>query len=90
MPDKGYLGNDRFEALVLMEDGKTVRIVYKIVVQSEPVDNPGFDEKEFCPNSYWKISLSDLPGSVVAQTTNTQITLDTSAAGYGWFITPRI
>jgi hypothetical protein len=36
------------------------------------------------------INFSDLPGSAVAQTTdsgsNAQITLDTDAAGYGWFI----
>jgi hypothetical protein len=86
VPDKGYLGNDRFEALVLMEDGKTVRIVHNIVVQSEPLDNPGFEIEEFCPTPYWKISFTDLPNSAVAQTTGTKITLDTNAAGYGWFI----
>jgi hypothetical protein len=32
------------------------------------------------------LTFSDLLGSAVAQTTGTQITLDTNTAGYGWFI----
>jgi hypothetical protein len=123
-PDKGYFGKDRIESLVSMWDGKAVRIIDNIIVQSMPIDSPGFDSEEFCPKHYWKISQSqetgsyfadlaswirssslswllsnvqsvssgfaDLYGVSVAQTTDTdptaRITLDTDAAGYGWFI----
>jgi hypothetical protein len=58
-PDEGYLGGDRIESLVLMWDGKVVRIVDNIIVQSVPIDSPGFDgEEKFCPRPYWKISQS--------------------------------
>ena len=32
------------------------------------------------------VTISDLPGGAVGQTTGTNITLDTNAAGYNWFI----
>jgi hypothetical protein len=35
--------------------------------------------------SVWA-SFADLPGASLAQTTGSQITLDTTAAGHGWFI----
>jgi hypothetical protein len=35
------------------------------------------------------IAIADLPGSEVGQTTGTSITLDTNAAGYGWYIDPN-
>jgi hypothetical protein len=58
------------------------------------------NDLERCPAEYWEISqffiqslnlaFSDLPNSSLAQTTGTgasaQITLDTNAAGHGWFI----
>jgi hypothetical protein len=35
------------------------------------------------------LNIADLPGSEVGQTTGTTITLDTNAAGYGWYIDPN-
>ena len=34
------------------------------------------------------LNLADLPGGAIGQTTGTNITLDTNAAGYNWFIDP--
>ena len=34
-------------------------------------------------------AISDLPGGAVGETTGTSITLDTNAAGYGWFVDPN-
>jgi predicted chitinase len=35
------------------------------------------------------LSIADLPGGAVGETTGTSITLDTNAAGYGWYIDPN-
>jgi hypothetical protein len=35
------------------------------------------------------LAISDLPGGAVGQTTGTSITLDTNAAGYGWYVDPN-
>jgi hypothetical protein len=61
-PNKGYLGKDRIEAIVLV--GKdVVRVVYNFVVQAEAIDDlMSRDDsakvmKAFCPKGlYWKIS----------------------------------
>ncbi len=37
-------------------------------------------------NNNVSVTFSDLPGSKVGQTTGQSITLDTNAAGYGWFV----
>jgi hypothetical protein len=34
------------------------------------------------------LSFADLPGGAVGETTGTRITLDTNAAGYGWYVNP--
>jgi predicted chitinase len=35
------------------------------------------------------LNIADLPGGAVGETTGTSITLDTNAAGYGWYIDPN-
>jgi hypothetical protein len=35
------------------------------------------------------LNIANLPGGAVGQTTGTNITLDTNAAGYGWYIDPN-
>jgi hypothetical protein len=35
------------------------------------------------------LNIADLPGGAVGQTTGTSITLDTNAAGYGWYVDPN-
>ncbi len=35
------------------------------------------------------VNIADLPGGAVGETTGTSITLDTNAAGYGWYIDPN-
>ena len=55
-PNFGYLGKDRFEAVVLVGN-ETVRIVYYIVVQPNRTDQEGFRSEKYCPKLDWKISL---------------------------------
>jgi hypothetical protein len=35
------------------------------------------------------VTFADLPGGAVGETTGTSITLDTNAAGYGWYVDPN-
>ena len=35
------------------------------------------------------LNIADLPGGAVGETTGTNITLDTHAAGYGWYVDPN-
>jgi hypothetical protein len=35
------------------------------------------------------VNIADLPGGAVGQTTGTSITIDTNAAGYGWYVDPN-
>ena len=35
-----------------------------------------------------KFSITDLPGSYLGWTTNDQVSIDSDAAGYGWFVDP--
>jgi hypothetical protein len=35
------------------------------------------------------VNIADLPNAAIGQTTGTAITLDTNAAGYGWYIDPN-
>jgi Matrixin len=96
IPDTGYLGSDR--ATFLVEFGsKKLKMVHTIRVLEGVADN-AYDDKRYCPNGrYWKISsvidlptpfveFADLPGGSVGQATGTNITLDTNAAGHGWFV----
>jgi hypothetical protein len=87
LPEEGYYGKDRF-VMQVEKNGVKVTIHYVMVVISDDESPRGH-----CNPEEWKISLldsnvsfSDLSGASVAQTTGTQITLDTNAAGYGWFI----
>jgi hypothetical protein len=40
-------------------------------------------------NSGITLNIADLPGGAVGETTGTSITLDTNAAGYGWYVDPN-
>ncbi|GHU34158.1 hypothetical protein AGMMS50256_27400 [Betaproteobacteria bacterium] len=84
----GEYGEDRF-VMQVEKNGVKVTIHYVVIVISDDESPRGL-----CNPEEWKISLlddmnvsfSDLPGVAIAQTTGTQITLDTNAAGYGRFI----
>lgn len=114
-PNIGYLGKDRIEAVVPVGND-TVRIIYNLVVQPDPIEREDFDRQKYCPMTEWKISsyfktstldnatlqslltqsgldgsavtlqVSDLTGSAVGSTSGTTITLDTDAAGHGWYL----
>lgn len=52
----GYVGKDRFEALVPVGN-ETLRLVYFLVVQGDQItDSDGFNSKKYCPKNDWKIS----------------------------------
>jgi hypothetical protein len=63
-----------------------VTVLIDVMEQStdgEPMEDSGEEALLF---DGLNLSFSDLPGAAVAQTIGTQITLDTNATGYGWFI----
>jgi hypothetical protein len=100
-PNDEFEGEDRFTLQTVYEEQRFM-LHYRVYVfpvddAGEPSNNdcskwPFADSSTsflaLFPDT--GISFSDLPGSSLAQTTGTgptaQITLDTDAAGYGWFI----
>ena len=98
-PTPGYVGKDR--AVFISEfNGKRYKIVIDLVVslvvnENEPVcpppklikvnGKPVSDSSPYLLNSF-TITFADLPGSAAGQTTGSEITLDLTAAGNGWFI----
>lgn len=99
-PEPNYVGNDR--AVFIAEfEGKRYKIVLKLhvfivvdehdttcpdpqlikVTQPKPI--PGSSSYE---SGATTLTFADLPGGAVGQTVGATITLDTTAAGYNWFI----
>lgn len=62
-PNFGYLGKDRFEAVVPVGID-SVRIIYNVVVQPDLTDQEDFERKKHCPKTEWKISrlVGNRPG----------------------------
>jgi len=95
-PEPGYLGKD--SAVFVAEfNGKRYKITTELRVvrphagESNCPPNRLIKVGQFTPtpNDY-KVTFSDLTGSAVGETKgeglNAQITLDTNAAGHGWYI----
>ena len=99
--DPGYVGKDR--AVFLAEfEGKRYKIVIDLVVsmvidERSPQCPPATLIKVTKPTTGSlgvdlggiTLTIADLPGGAVGETTGTSITLDTNAAGYGWYIDPN-
>jgi hypothetical protein len=97
-PNPGFSGTDQATFLVDVQ-GIPVRVVTVLKVMPDTLDD--IEMSKVC-KGYWVISqsdinsdildfaFSDLSGSTLAQTTGTgpaaRITLDTDAAGHGWYI----
>jgi hypothetical protein len=75
IPDQGYYGQDKIVALVELTSGEQVTVVYFLHMVHHGIQDSQESIREFCGSKgdMWKISL-------------TPITLDSNAAGYGWFI----
>jgi hypothetical protein len=81
MPNNGYVGRDHF-VMQVDKEGVKVRIEYLI---------EGIDDEEakvrFCEQESWKISVNtSSPDNVLANAVSDTITIDTSGAGYDWYI----
>ena len=97
----GYVGKDK--AVFLAEfEGKRYKIVIDLVVstvidENSPQCPPTKLIKVSKPTTGSSgidlggitLNIADLPGGAVGETTGTSITLDTNAAGYGWYVDPN-
>jgi hypothetical protein len=96
-PEPEFFGDD--QAIFMVEfEGKRYKVIYQIKVVEYVEDNttcpPPKLIKVTKPSSGFNgydlnsvtVSIADLPGAVIGQTTGSNITLDTKASGYGWFI----
>lgn len=96
----GYVGKDK--AVFMAEfEGKRYKIVIDIIVTMDinerspqcpspkyqfiKINKPASGSSGLDSGAV-TLNISDLPGGAVGQTTGTTITLDTNAAGNGWFI----
>ena len=103
--DPGYLGNDRATFIAEFEGKRyklviDLHVVPRIddsdaAVSSCPAPtlikvngNPVSGSTGLETGSI-TVSVANLPNAAVGQTTGTAITLDTNAAGYGWYIDPN-
>ena len=100
-PNEGYVGNDKVEFLVTVEN-HNVKVSYHIKTVGTEITLSNFSKlfyKNCGKNSYRtsssadgdniNITFRDLTGAAVGETTgegaNATITLDTNAAGYSWY-----
>jgi hypothetical protein len=98
--EPGYVGKD--QAIFMAEfEGKRYKIIANVVVswninENDPqcpepqlikVTKPSSGANGYDLNSI-SVSLADIIGSALGQTTGSSITLDTNAANYNWFIDP--